>query len=91
MKDEYILTAYLGSKAVTDELSIRGYEQAINEAKATLVRNHPECDEIDIKVIYDADDWDAEISDVWYSITRDGIKKYNGGDLTDHKKFGTAI
>lgn len=87
MKNEYQLTPYKNDKAVGDTEYIRGYNSAIAEAKRMLITAPDFVDEVDICVIYNADDPESELSDVWYSVTAGHITKRDGGDIVSRRNW----
>lgn len=80
MKNEYLLTPYKEGKAVGDTEYIYERREAIERAKR-LVNGNYDCDEVDLQVIYDRHNSESELSDIWWSITANGTKKYDGKTL----------
>lgn len=87
MRNEYQLTPYFNDKAAGDTQYLRGYNNAIAEAKRMLTSAAAFVDEVDIQVIFKADDPDSELSDIWYSVTAGHIKKKHGGNTVSVKNW----
>lgn len=73
--NEYILSRYKDDKQIGDSEYYHKRSDAIKEAKLYLSQD-PTIDECDLQVIYDYNDSDSELADVWWSITREGITKH---------------
>jgi hypothetical protein len=68
-KNEYLLTPYKNGKAVGDTKYHRnGRVAALNEAKRMLTEAPSFVDEVDMQVIYDCDNPESDLSDIWWSI-----------------------